>query len=32
MATIHKEILINADAETVWDAARDFGALHTLIF
>jgi len=29
MATIHKEILINADAETVWDAARDFGALHT---
>lgn len=29
MATIHKEILINADAETVWDAARDVGALHT---
>ena len=29
MATIHKEILINAAADMVWDAARDFGALHT---
>jgi hypothetical protein len=29
MATIHKEILINAAAETVWEAARDVGALHT---
>lgn len=29
MATIHKEILINTAAETVWDAARDVGALHT---
>jgi hypothetical protein len=29
MATIHKEILINAEADAVWDAARDFGALHT---
>ncbi len=29
MASIHKEILIDADPEDVWDALRDFGALHT---
>ena len=29
MPTVHKEILINVPPETVWDAARDWGALHT---
>lgn len=29
MPSIHKEIRIEASAEAVWDAARDFGALHT---
>jgi hypothetical protein len=29
MASIHKEILIMAPGEAVWDAARDVGALHT---
>jgi hypothetical protein len=29
MASIHKDILIEASAEDVWDAVRDFGALHT---
>ena len=29
MASIHKEIPINAPAHEVWDALRDFGALHT---
>lgn len=29
MPCIHEEILINAPAERVWDAARDYGALHT---
>ena len=29
MATITKEILINADADKVWSALADFGALHT---
>ena len=29
MATIRKEILIDASAERVWDALRDVGALHT---
>ena len=29
MATIHKEILIDARPEEVWDAMRDVGALHT---
>ena len=29
MASIHKEILIDAPAAAVWDAVRDFGALHT---
>jgi hypothetical protein len=29
MASIHKEILIDANPADVWDALRDFGALHT---
>ena len=29
MASIHKEIMISAPASEVWDAVRDFGALHT---
>src|SRR2546430_13234423 len=29
MASIHKEILIDAAPDHVWDALRDFGALHT---
>jgi hypothetical protein len=29
MASIHKDIPINAPAAEVWDAVRDFGALHT---
>ena len=29
MASIHKDILITASAPDVWDAVRDFGALHT---
>ena len=29
MASIHKEILIGAAADQVWDAVRDVGALHT---
>jgi len=29
MASIHKEIIIDADPTDVWDALRDFGALHT---
>jgi len=29
MASIHKDILISAPASAVWDAVRDFGALHT---
>jgi hypothetical protein len=28
MASIRKEILINASADDVWDAIRDFGAVH----
>lgn len=28
VATIYKEILIDAPADHVWDALRDFGALH----
>jgi len=28
MASIHKEIPIAASAEAVWDAVRDFGAVH----
>ena len=29
MASIHKDIPIEATAAEVWDAVRDFGALHT---
>jgi polyketide cyclase/dehydrase/lipid transport protein len=29
MATIRKEILINAPADKVWDVIRDVGAIHT---
>src|SRR5437667_11627001 len=29
MASIHKDIPIDASAADVWDAVRDFGALHT---
>ena len=29
MASIHKDIPIDASADRVWDAVRDFGALHT---
>ncbi|MEH2472987.1 carbon monoxide dehydrogenase subunit G [Nitrobacteraceae bacterium AZCC 2161] len=29
MASIHKDILIDAPADKVWDAIADFGALHT---
>jgi len=29
MASIQKNILIDAPAADVWDAVRDFGALHT---
>jgi len=29
MATLHKEIQIDARPEAIWDAARDVGALHT---
>ena len=29
MASIHKDIVIDARPEDVWDALRNFGALHT---
>ena len=29
MATIYKEFIVEADASGVWDALRDFGAVHT---
>ena len=29
MASIQKDIIINAGPAVVWDALRDFGALHT---
>src|SRR6185295_9087268 len=29
MSSIRKEIFINASPESVWDALRDVGALHT---
>ena len=29
MASIHKNISIDADPDDVWDAVRDFGAVHT---
>ncbi len=29
MASIHKEIVVDAAPEAVWDAVRDVGAIHT---
>ena len=29
MASIHKDIIIDANSADVWDAVRDFGAVHT---
>jgi hypothetical protein len=29
MASIHKEVLLDAPPDSVWDAVRDFGAVHT---
>src|SRR5580765_8090948 len=29
MASIHKELTINAPPERIWDAVRDLGAIHT---
>jgi len=29
MATLHKDIFIEASPERIWDAVRDIGALHT---
>jgi hypothetical protein len=29
MASIHKDIIIDASPSDVWDAVRDFGAVHT---
>jgi hypothetical protein len=29
MASIYKDILIDSPAHAVWDAVRDFGAVHT---
>jgi uncharacterized protein YndB with AHSA1/START domain len=29
VASIHREVVINAPPERVWDALRDIGALHT---
>ena len=29
MASIHKEVLIDAPADRIWDALRDVGAIHT---
>ena len=29
MATIHRELIIDAPPEHVWDAVRDVGAVHT---
>jgi len=29
MASIHREIMIEADVEQVWSALRDVGAIHT---
>jgi hypothetical protein len=29
MASIRKEITVNAKVEQVWDVMRDIGALHT---
>ncbi|HYY30313.1 MAG TPA: SRPBCC family protein [Chthoniobacterales bacterium] len=32
MASIRKEILIESSPETVWEAVRDFGAVHRRLF
>jgi len=29
MASIHKEVLVDAAADRIWDAIRDVGAIHT---
>src|SRR3546814_4700022 len=29
MASIHRDIMIDASAADIWDAVRDIGALHT---
>lgn len=29
MASIHKDVTLTASADDVWNAVRDFGALHT---
>ena len=29
MASVYKELLINAPIDRVWDAVQDYGALHT---
>ena len=29
MASIHKEVIIDAPADHIWDAIRDVGAIHT---
>jgi hypothetical protein len=29
MASLHKEIIVEAACEVIWDAVRDIGALHT---
>ncbi|EKS33321.1 SRPBCC family protein [Afipia clevelandensis] len=29
MASIHKEMVLATSADAVWDAVRDFGAVHT---
>lgn len=29
MASIHREVVLDAEPDVVWDAARDVGALHT---
>lgn len=29
MASVHKEVVINAPAEHIWEALRDVGAIHT---
>jgi len=31
MASVRKEIMIDAGADGVWDAIRDFGAVHTRV-
>jgi len=31
MASIHQEVLLDADPASVWDAVRDVGAVHTRV-